>query len=111
MERMQMEVERRELLARRRRGIILKLIRENHEDQAQRYTDSELWAMLLKIGQTVGRTQVVTLLQDLQVLDYVDFKNRLDEEDGTMRLTEIMLTATGLRFYIRHKSNEDVCFN
>jgi hypothetical protein len=106
-----MEAERREILARRRRGIILKLIRENHEDQAQRYTDGELWAMLLKIGQTVGRTQVVTLLQDLQVLDYIDFRSQTDEMDGVTRLSEVMLTAGGLRFYTRHKSNDDVAFN
>jgi hypothetical protein len=108
---MALEAERREILARRRRGIILKLIRENHEDQAQRYTDGELWAMLLRIGQTVGRTQVVTLLQDLQVLDYIDFKSQTDDEDGRTRLMEIMLTPSGLRFYTRHKSNEDVSFN
>jgi hypothetical protein len=108
---MTFEAERRELIARRRRGIILKLIRENHEDQAQRYTDGELWAMLLKIGQTVGRLQVVTLLQDLQVLDYIDFKGHTDEDDGHTYLTDIMLTAAGLRFYTRHKSNDDVCFS
>jgi hypothetical protein len=108
---MALEAERKEILARRRRGIILKLIRENHEGQEQRYTDGELWAMLLRIGQTVGRAQVVTLLQDLQVLDYVDFTSKMDEEDGRIRLTEIMLTPVGLRFYTRHKSNEDVSFN
>jgi hypothetical protein len=108
---MDMEADRREILARRRRGIILKLIRENHESQDQRYTDGELWAMLLKIGQTVGRANVVTLLQDLQVLEYIDFKSTPDEEDGRLHLSEIMLTATGLRFYTRHRSNEDVSFN
>lgn len=105
-----MEAERRELMVRRWRGIILKLIRENHEDQAPRYTDGELWAILLKLRQTVGQEQVVTLLQDLQVLDYIDFKSEVDEK-GRTRLSEIMLTAAGLRFYTRHKSNEDVSFN
>lgn len=110
MERLGMEAERKELIVRRRRGIILKLIRENHEDQGTRYTDGELWAMLLKLRQTVGQEQVVTLLQDLQTLDYVDFKSEPDSK-GNMRLSEIELTANGLRFYTRQKSNEDVSFN
>ena len=106
-----MEAERRELMVRRWRGIILKLIRENHEDQAQRYNDGELWAILLKLRQTVGQEQVVTLLQDLQVLGYIDFRSEPDPLKGNLRLSEIMLTADGLRFYTRHKSNDDISFN
>jgi len=108
---MAFESERKELKARRRRGIILKLIRENHESQEERYTDGEMWAMLLKIGITVGRADVITLLQDLEVLDYVSFKTQIDEESGKQYLSQIMLTPAGLRFYTRRKSNEDVLFN
>jgi hypothetical protein len=110
MDRLSESAERREQVERRRRRLILQLIRENHEDQGPRYTDGELWAMLLKIRQTVGSSQVVTLLQDLQTLGYIDFTSRIDGQ-GNTRLSEIMLTAEGLRFYTRRKSNDDVSFD
>jgi hypothetical protein len=59
----------------------------------------------------VGRQQVVTLLQDLQVLDYLDFKSIADEESGRVQLSQIVLTAAGLRFCTRRQSNDDVLFN
>jgi hypothetical protein len=106
-----MEAERREIQARRRRGIILKLVREGHENQLSRMDDFEVWAVFLKMGQAVGRQQVVTLLQDLQVLDYIDFKTSCDEETGRVELSQIVLTAAGLRFYTRRQSNDVVLFN
>jgi hypothetical protein len=106
-----MEADRREIQSRRRRGIILKLVREGHENQLSRMDDFEVWAILQKMGQTAGRQQVVTLLQDLQVLDYIDFKSSQDEETGRVELSQIMLTAAGLRFYTRRQSNDDVLFN
>lgn len=106
-----MEAERREIQARRRRGIILKLVREGHEAQLPRLDDMELWTMLLKMGQTVGRDQVLTLLQDLEVLDYIQYKSCMNEYSGRLELSQIMLTPTGLRFYTRRQSNDDVLFN
>jgi len=106
-----MEVERREIQARRRRGIILKLVREGHETQLSRMDDFEMWAVLQKMGQTLGRDQVVTLLQDLAVLDYIDFKTAVNEITGRVELSQIALTPLGLRFYTRRQSNEDVLFN
>jgi hypothetical protein len=53
----------------------------------------------------------VTLLQDLQVLEYIDFKSSTDQETGRVELSQIVLTATGLRFYTRRQSNDDVLFN
>jgi hypothetical protein len=108
---MSYQAERREILMRRQRGIILKLIRENHEFQDHRYTGAEIWGMLLKIRQTVGSDQVTTMLQDLQALDYIDFRSEMDEESGKTRISEIQLSAAGLRFYTRHKSNDDVLFD
>jgi hypothetical protein len=106
-----MEAELREIQARRRRGIILKLVREGHENQLSRMDDFEVWVILLKMGQTTGRQQVVTLLQDLQVLDYIDFKQAVNEETGRVELSQITLSAAGLRFLTRRKSNDDVLFN
>jgi predicted ArsR family transcriptional regulator len=102
--------ERGLIQARRRRGIILKLVRQGHENQFSRMDDFEVWAMLQKLGQTVGRDQVVTLLQDLQVLDYIDFKSQTNEITGRVELSMIQLTATGLRFVTAGRSNDDVLF-
>jgi hypothetical protein len=108
---MTFQAERAEQLIRRQRGMILKLIRENHESQNSRYTGGEIWGMLLKIRQTVGKFQVNTMLQDLQALDYIDFRSQVDEDTGALIITEIVLTAAGLRFFTRHKSNDDISFN
>jgi hypothetical protein len=108
---MSLQSERSEQLIRRQRRIILTLIRENHESQNSRYTGSEIWGMMLKIRQTVGKFQVNTMLQDLQALGYIDFRSQHDEDTGTLLITEIVLTAEGLRFWTRHKSNEDVLFD
>jgi hypothetical protein len=107
-----MEVADRKLvLARRRRGIILKLIREGHENQLPRMDDFEMWTMLLQMGQSVGRQQVVTLLQDLAVLDYLEFKSTMNDVTGNVELSQIQLTAAGLRFVTARRSNDDVLFN
>jgi hypothetical protein len=103
--------ERRAILAQRRRGIILKLVREGHENQLSRMDDFEVWAVLQKMGQTLGRDQVVTLLQDLEVLEYVAFKSKCNEFSGRIELSQIELTAVGLRFMTAGKSNDDVLFN
>jgi hypothetical protein len=100
--------ELRLIQTRRRRGIILKLVREGHENQLSRMDDFELWAMLLKMGQTVGRDQTVTLLQDLRVLEYLDFKQSTNEYSGRTELSQIVLTAAGLRFVSTGRSNDDV---
>jgi hypothetical protein len=104
-------VERRLIQAQRRRGIILKLVREGHENQLSRMDDFEVWAVLQKMGQTMGREQVVTLLQDLRVLNYLDFRQSVNEYSGRTELTQIELTAAGLRFMTAGRSNDDVLFN
>lgn len=96
------------LRLRRRRGIILKLVRGNHENQGSRMDDFEIWSMMLKIVTGVGRDQVRTMLQDLAVLDYIDFKSQHNPESGELELSQIELTAAGLRFMVGRKSNDDV---
>jgi hypothetical protein len=103
--------ERRAILAQRRRGIILKLVREGHENQLSRMDDFEVWAVLQKMGQTLGRDQVTTLLQDLRVLEYIDYKSKVNEFSGRNEMSQIELTAAGLRFMTAGKSNDDVLFN
>ena len=103
-----MDADRKLLQTRRRRGTIMKLVRGGHENQLSRMDDFEVWTMLLKMGQTAGRDQVVTLLQDLEVLNYLTFKTSHNEMTGRIELSQIELTATGLRFMSARRSNEDV---
>jgi len=103
-----MSGERELVLVRRRRGIILKLVRQGHEAQLSRMDDFEVFAMMQELGQSVGRDQVLTLLQDLQILEYLDFHQRTDEMTGRKVITEIALTAKGLDLVGRRKSNDDV---
>jgi len=103
-----MSGERELVLVRRRRGIILKLVRQGHEAQLSRMDDFEVFAMMQELGQSVGRDQVLTLLQDLQILEYLDFHQRTDEMTGRKVITEIALTAKGLGLVGRRKSNDDV---
>lgn len=96
------------LRLRRRRGIILKLIRSNRQNQGSRMDDFEIWSMMLKMVTGVGRDQVRTMLQDLEVLDYITFQSAHNSNSGELELSQIELTATGLRFMSARKSNEDV---
>jgi hypothetical protein len=96
------------LRLRRRRGIILKLIRGNHEYQGSRMDDFEVWSMMQKIVSGVGRDQVRTMLQDLEVLDYITFHSEHNVNSGELELSQIELTAAGLRFMTGRKSNDDV---
>lgn len=106
-----MSGERELILARRRRGIILKLVRQGHEAQMPRMDDFEVFAMMQQLGQSVGRDQVLTILQDLEVLDYLTFKSTHNEITGRVELSLISLTAKGLRFVSAGKSDDDVLFN
>ncbi len=104
----EVEAERELLKMRRRRGIILKLVRSNHQSQGPRMDGFEVWSMLLKMLLTVGRNEVVTLLQDLEVLGYLDFKREMNEETGRVELSQIELTAAGLRLVSSGRSNDDI---
>jgi hypothetical protein len=105
-----MSAEREMVLAKRRRGIILKLVRQGHENQFSRLDDFELFAMMQELGQSVGRDQVLTLIQDLGVLEYVDYKQKHNEISGRTEISQIELTKAGLRFVTAGRSNEDVLF-
>jgi hypothetical protein len=96
---------------RRRRGIIMSWVREGHQNQLSRMDDLQIWGMFLKLGMTVGREQVITLLQDLAVLDYITFNQGMNEDTGRTVISQIELTAAGLRFMTLRKSNDDVQYN
>jgi hypothetical protein len=104
----ELKAERELLKLRRRRGVILKLVRSNHLNQGPRMDDFEVWSIMQKMAQGIGRIEVITLLQDLEVLDYLSFKTSRDEDTGRTELTQIELTASGLRFMIAGRSNDDI---
>jgi hypothetical protein len=104
----ELEAEHRLLQTRRRRGVVLKLIRSGHQTQLSRMDDFELWTILLKMGTAMGRDQVRTMLQDLQTLGYIDFASDLNEDTGKYEMSQIELTAAGLRFMSIGRGNEDV---
>lgn len=100
--------EREYIQAKRRRGTMLKLVRQGHEAQLHRMDDFEMWCMLQELGQQMGRDQVVTMVQDLGVLGYLKFKQDANEYSGRTEISQIELSPVGLAFVIRHKSNDDI---
>jgi DNA-binding IclR family transcriptional regulator len=106
-----MKVDLNLMQLRRRRGTVLKLIRLGHENQLSRLHDGAVSDILLEMGQPMSIFQVITMLQDLAVLGYVQFDQAFDQDLGRYRLDNIMLTPVGLRFVDRRLPNEDVLFN
>lgn len=100
--------DREMIQTKRRRGMMLKLIRQGHEEQLARMDDVEMLAMMQLLGQSMGSDQVTTMLQDLQVLGYIRFTQRSNERTGRVEIGEIELTAQGLGAVIRRKSNDDL---
>lgn len=103
-----MSSERELIQTRRRRGIMLKFVRQGHEAQLSRMDDFEMFAMMQMLGQSMGRDQVLTMLQDLQLLGYLNFRQSANEITGRMEISDIELTASGLGIVTRRKSNDDV---
>ncbi len=104
----EMRVEQELIQTKRRRGIMLKFVRQGHEAQLSRMDDFEMFAMMQMLGQNMGRDQVLTMLQDLQMLGYLNFRHATNEITGRLEISEIELTAAGLGIVMRRKSNDDV---
>jgi len=96
---------------RRKRGIILKMVRYGHEQQMSRMDDYEVWCILQDMGYNMGRNQVLTMLQDLQILGYLRFEQETNEYTGRTEIRQIELTPAGIGLVTRRKSNEDVLFD
>ena len=103
-----MSSERELIQTKRRRGIMLKFVRQGHEAQLSRMDDFEMYAMMQELGQSMGRDQVLTMLQDLQLLGYLNFRQAMNGITGRIEISEIELTASGLGIVTRRKSNDDV---
>ncbi|QNI34521.1 hypothetical protein H7849_11860 [Alloacidobacterium dinghuense] len=106
-----MSAEHELVQTRRKRGIVLKLVRQGHEKQLSRMDDFEVWAILQDLGINLGRDQVLTMLQDLQILSLLSFKSQHNEFSGRVEIKQIELTAAGIGLVTRRKSTDDVLFD
>src|ERR1035437_117985 len=97
-----------ELIAiKRKRGTILKLIRQNHEEQSERNSermDDFALAVIMADIWHMSQRQVLTMLQDLQTFGLVNFKQRFCDIRERIVAEEIMLTASGLGLVTRRKN-------
>lgn len=98
------------LQTKRRRGNMLKLIRQGHEKQLDRMDDSMMAKMMLDLGAHMSQKQVLTMLQDLLVLGYITFNQHFCEIRERFVAEQIMLTAAGLALVTRRKDTEEVTF-
>jgi hypothetical protein len=103
--------ERELIQIKRRRGNMLKFIRQGHEAQFDRMDDFEMLAMMQDIGANMSQRQVLTMLQDLQVMGWITFKQFFSQEKERMVAEEIMLTAVGLALVVRRRNTEEVLFD
>ncbi len=81
----------------RARGEILKLVRTRHRAQQNRLDHVELWHMLRGIGIDVGENDVITYLQDLEMLDMIEFTADKDRRTNRTSITMIQMCTRGLR--------------
>lgn len=95
----------------RRRGNMLKFIRQGHQAQLDRMDDSAIQEMMRDIGSNMSARQTMTMLQDLQVLGYVAFAQSFSEELERYVAEQIVLTPAGLGVADRRKDNEEVLFS
>jgi hypothetical protein len=106
---MSTELEVRQL--KRQRARMLRTIRQGHEKQLHHMDDFEIFAFMQDIGMRMSRNQVITMLQDLCIMGYLQFKQVFDDESERMRLYEIELTSVGIALVLRRKSNDEVLFD
>jgi hypothetical protein len=106
-----MGTEQEILQTKRRRGNMLKLIRQGHEKQLDRMDDSDMARMMLNLGAHMSQRQVLTMLQDLQVLGYISFNQRFCDVRERFVAEQIMLTAVGLAVVTRRKDNDEITFD
>ncbi|HLJ87745.1 MAG TPA: hypothetical protein VKZ53_13045 [Candidatus Angelobacter sp.] len=87
----------REAQMKRWRGVVLSLVRNGHLKQESRLDDLCLWGLLQDLGYSVSQNDVRTLLQDLGEMSYLKFRQQKDDATGDVRISEIQITAHGLR--------------
>ncbi|HLJ89558.1 MAG TPA: hypothetical protein VKZ53_22300 [Candidatus Angelobacter sp.] len=91
----------REAQMKRWRGVVLSLVRNGHIKQESRLDDLSLWGLMQDLGYPVSKNDVLTLLQDLCELGYLKFAQHKDDVTGEVSISEIQITALGLRIVAR----------
>ena len=80
----------------RARAEILKLVRSRHAAQKSRMDHVEMWYMLRGIGIDVGENDLLTFLQDLEVMNCIQFNSNRNRLTNRIEISQIHLTAHGL---------------
>jgi hypothetical protein len=99
------------LQTKRRRGNMLKFIRQGHERQMERMDDFLMAKMMSATGAHMSQKQVLTMLQDLHVLGFISFNQHFCEERERMVAEEIVLTAVGLALVTRRRDVDEIVFD
>jgi hypothetical protein len=95
----------------RRRGNMLKFIRQGHQAQMHKLDDYMMWEMMCDINNRMSRNSIITMLQDMSVLGWVNFQTGWDDENERAILSDIVLTAAGLTLVIRKQNTAEVLFD
>lgn len=94
----------------RTRAEILTLVRTRHRAQQSRMDHVELWHMLRGIGLDVGENDVITCLQDLEILQALRFNTDKTRKRNEVSITQIQLMPFGLALVERRAKDESVLF-
>jgi hypothetical protein len=78
------------------RGVILQLVSENHLGQNHRLTLTVLHAALSRLGYSLGRNELVTLMQNLNDRGYLGYKELRDKDTWRLDMIEIQITPAGV---------------
>ena len=105
------EVDQEIVQTKRRRGKMLKFIRQGHEAQFERMDDFEMLAMMQDTGSNMSLRQVITMLQDLKAFGLVEFKQYFSHEKERNVAEEIMLSPVGVSLVTRRKNTDEVLFD
>ena len=80
---------------RRLRGVVLKLIYENHEAQKHRLDDTTLTGVLRRLQYDVYGNLIREILQDLRDRGLVSFEGQRDKMTGSRTIRMIQITPAG----------------
>lgn len=80
---------------RRLRGLILKLVIQEHRAQAHRMDGITLAAILDRLGYPVGTDTVLTLCQDMKKRGLIDFIEERNTNTGKVRILKIETAPRG----------------
>lgn len=80
---------------RRLRGVALKLLCDNHDEQKSRLDDVSLWSALIRLAFDVSQNELITICQDLEGRGYVKFQTLKNKRTGDVELRQIELCPKG----------------